>query len=175
MPCLRKFPGRWRANCATGRRKSSNRGFDQHRAVGTDGVHLKHILRQIQSDGDNLLLHGTTARRGPTTTTSSHSYAGAEVVYHITSAANRGRGRHPEHNRSIINGILWWLRCGTPWRDVPPKYGNWNTIYRRFRRWTEAGVWYAVSVTLAEKCCPSSGHLAQIGAWISGERASSGG
>ncbi|WP_445783868.1 transposase [Sphingorhabdus sp.] len=48
-------------------------------------------------------------------------------------AANRGRGRRPEGNRSIINGILWRLRCGTPWRDVPPKYGNWNTIYRRFR------------------------------------------
>ena len=64
--------------------------------------------------------------------------------------ANRGPGRPPEENRSIINGILWRLRCGTPWRDVPPKYGNWNTIYRRFRRWSEAGVWEAVSVTLAE-------------------------
>jgi transposase len=61
-------------------------------------------------------------------------------------AANRGLGRPPEENRSIINGILWRLRCGTPWRDVPPKYGNWNTIYRRFRRWSEAGVWEAVSV-----------------------------
>ena len=64
--------------------------------------------------------------------------------------ANRGPGRPPEENRCIINGILWRLRCGTPWRDVPPKYGNWNTIYRRFRRWSEAGVWEAVSVTLAE-------------------------
>ena len=63
---------------------------------------------------------------------------------------NRGRGRGPEHNRSIINGILWRMRCGTSWRDVPPKYGNWNAIYRRFRRWSEAGVWEAVSVTLAE-------------------------
>jgi len=45
---------------------------------------------------------------------------------------NRGRGRRPEQNRSIINGILWRLRCGAPWRDVPPKYGSWNTIYRRF-------------------------------------------
>lgn len=63
-------------------------------------------------------------------------------------AANRGRDRPPEENRSIINGILWRLRCGTPSRDVPPKYGNWNTIYRRFRRWSEAGVWEAVSVTL---------------------------
>ena len=61
-----------------------------------------------------------------------------------------GLGRPPEENRSIINGILWRLRCGTPWRDVPPKYGNRNTIYRRFRRWSEAWVWEAVSVTLAD-------------------------
>ncbi|WP_202392099.1 IS5 family transposase [Pontixanthobacter gangjinensis] len=72
-------------------------------------------------------------------------------------AANRGRGRRPEENHSIINGILWRLRCGTPWRDVPPKYGNWNTIYRRFRRCSEAGVWEAVSVTLAE-IMADSGH-----------------
>jgi transposase len=63
---------------------------------------------------------------------------------------NRGRGRRPEQNRSIINGILWRLRCGAPWRDVPPKYGRWNTIYRRFRRLSEAGVWETVAVTLAE-------------------------
>lgn len=63
---------------------------------------------------------------------------------------SRGRGRQPEQNRSIINGILWRLRCGAPWRDVPPKYGNWNTIYRRFRRWSEAGVWETAAVTLAE-------------------------
>ncbi|WP_199897741.1 transposase [Acetobacter okinawensis] len=72
-------------------------------------------------------------------------------------AANRGRGCRPEHNRSIINGILWRLRCGTPWRDVPPKYGNWNTIYRRFRRWSEAGVREVVAVTLAE-IMADSGH-----------------
>jgi len=72
-------------------------------------------------------------------------------------AINRGRGRRPEQNRAIINGILWRLRCGTPWRDVPHKYGNWNTIYRRVRRWSEAGVWEAVSVTLAE-IMADSGH-----------------
>ena len=72
-------------------------------------------------------------------------------------AENRGRGRRPEQNRSIINGILWRLRCGTPWRDVPPKYGNWNTIYRRFRRWNDDGVWEAVAVQLAEAMA-DSGH-----------------
>ena len=56
-------------------------------------------------------------------------------------AGKRGRGRPPEDNRNIINGILWRLRCGTAWRDVPEKYGNWNSIYRRFRRWSASGIW----------------------------------
>ncbi|WP_156495432.1 transposase [Croceicoccus estronivorus] len=66
-------------------------------------------------------------------------------------------GRPPEQNRAIVNGILWRLWCGAPWRDVPPKYGSWNTIYRRFRRWSEAGVWETVAVTLAE-IMADSGH-----------------
>jgi transposase len=86
-----------------------------------------------------------------------------EAEWHVSKgllpieAVNRGRGRLPQQNRSNINGILLRLRCGTPGRDVPPKYGNWNTIYRRFRRWSEAGVWEAVSVTLAE-IMADSGH-----------------
>jgi transposase len=52
--------------------------------------------------------------------------------------------------RSIIDGILWRLRRGAPWRDVPPKYGSWYAIYRRLRRWSEAGVWEIVAETLAE-------------------------
>lgn len=71
--------------------------------------------------------------------------------------SNHGRGRPPEQNRSIINGILWRLRCGAPWRDVLLKHGSWNTIYRRFRRWSEAGVWETVAVTLAE-IMADSGH-----------------
>ena len=52
----------------------------------------------------------------------------------------RGRGRPPQRNRNIINGVLWRPRTGAPWRDVPEKYGNWNSIYRRFRRWSTSGV-----------------------------------
>lgn len=72
-------------------------------------------------------------------------------------AGKRGRGRPPEDNRNIINGIPWRLRCGTPWRDVPEKYGNWNSIYRRFRRWSASGVWESVAITLAETM-GQSGH-----------------
>jgi transposase len=69
----------------------------------------------------------------------------------------RGRGRPPQDNRNVINGILWRLRTGAPWRDVPEKYGNWNSIYRRFRRWSAAGVWESVAIALAETMA-ESGH-----------------
>jgi transposase len=69
----------------------------------------------------------------------------------------RGRGRPPEDNRNVINGILWRLRTGAPWRDVPEKYGNWNSIYRRFRRWSASGVWESVAIALAETMA-ESGH-----------------
>jgi len=42
------------------------------------------------------------------------------------------------------------LRTGAPWRDLPEKYGNWNSIYRRFRRWSASGVWESVAIALAE-------------------------
>jgi transposase len=69
----------------------------------------------------------------------------------------RGRGRPPQDNRNVINGILWRLRTGTPWRDVPEKYGDWNTIYRRFLRWSKSGVWESVATALA-KTMAESGH-----------------
>ena len=70
-------------------------------------------------------------------------------------AGKRGRGRPPEDNRKIINGILWRLRTGAPWRDVPERYGNWNSIYRRFRRWSASGVWESVALALAETMAES--------------------
>ena len=67
----------------------------------------------------------------------------------------RGRGRPPEDNRNVINGILWRLRTGAPWRDIPEKYGNWNSIFRRFRRWSASGVWESAAVALAETMAES--------------------
>ena len=65
--------------------------------------------------------------------------------------AERGRkGRPAQDNRKIVNGILWRIRTGVPWRDVPEEYGKWMTVYQRFRRWSEAGVWEAVAATLAQ-------------------------
>src|SRR3990167_3653544 len=47
-------------------------------------------------------------------------------------------------NRLFINGVIWIARSGAPWRDLPERYGNWNSVWRRFRRWAQGGVWERV-------------------------------
>jgi transposase len=53
-------------------------------------------------------------------------------------------GRPARDHRTILNGILWVLRTGAPWRDLPERYGPWSTCWSRFRRWQAAGVWEGV-------------------------------
>ena len=50
-------------------------------------------------------------------------------------------GRPASDHRRIVNGILWLLRTGAPWRDVPERYGPWRTVASRFYRWRRAGIW----------------------------------
>lgn len=50
-------------------------------------------------------------------------------------------GRPSLEHRTVMNGILWVLRTGTPWRDLPERYGKWTTIYSRFQRWRKNGTW----------------------------------
>ena len=57
-------------------------------------------------------------------------------------------GRPAHDHRTILNGVLWILRTGAPWRDLPDRYGNWQTVYRRFRRWREAGIWDRLLIAL---------------------------
>ena len=48
-------------------------------------------------------------------------------------------GRTGFDHRKTVEGILWIARTGAPWRDLPPYFGKWNTIHRRFRRWVQSG------------------------------------
>ena len=50
-------------------------------------------------------------------------------------------GKPNRDHRTVVEAILWRLRAGAPWRDLPERYGPWQTAYSRFRRWHAAGVW----------------------------------
>ena len=63
----------------------------------------------------------------------------------------RGRWARPAFdNRLFLNGMLYVLRVGCPWRDMHERYGKWNSVYVRFRRWAEQGVWDALLQTLVD-------------------------
>ena len=49
-------------------------------------------------------------------------------------------GRSGTNNRMSVEGMIWVLRTGAPWRDLPERFGRWHTVYQRFRRWTAKGV-----------------------------------
>lgn len=57
----------------------------------------------------------------------------------------RGKaGRPRSDDRRIVNAILWVLRSGAPWRDLPERYGSWKTANSRFYRWRDAGLWQRI-------------------------------
>lgn len=57
-------------------------------------------------------------------------------------------GRPAKGHRTVRNGMVWVLRTGAPWRALPERYGNWKTVYSRFRRWRDAGIWDRILIAL---------------------------
>lgn len=53
-------------------------------------------------------------------------------------------GRSGKDNRLFVNGVLWVLRSGAPWPDLPERYGKWKSVHTRFARWAKNGVWERV-------------------------------
>jgi len=60
-------------------------------------------------------------------------------------------GKPNEDHRRILNGIVWKLKTGAPWRDVPERYGPWSTVYSRFWRWPRAGIWDRLFATVQQE------------------------
>ena len=53
-------------------------------------------------------------------------------------------GRPYKSHRPVIEGILWVLRTGAPWRDLPSEFGAWRTCFTRFNRWSKNGLWIKI-------------------------------
>ena len=78
-----------------------------------------------------------------------------------------GRGRPWREKRAVLNGILWILRTGAPWADLPHRYPSYQTCHRRFQQWVRAGVLRSILETLAR-------HSMTKAIWISRRRSSMG-
>ena len=59
------------------------------------------------------------------------------------------RGRPSKDSRQMLNGICWILRSGASWRDLPERYGPWQTVYKRFQKWSKAGIFEKIFTDLA--------------------------
>lgn len=74
----------------------------------------------------------------------------SNLFYHLTDSqwkkiefffpTRKRRGRPPLNPRIVFNAILWLLKSGARWRDLPTCFGNWNSVYHKFRQWIRVGL-----------------------------------
>ena len=50
----------------------------------------------------------------------------------------------------FVEGVLWIARTGSPWRDLPPVFGAWNSVFQRFGRWSRGRVWHRIFAALSD-------------------------
>lgn len=67
-----------------------------------------------------------------------------EKIYQFLQNEQRIYGGDEAKMRLFIEAILWMARSGASWRLLPEKYGNWNSVFRRFARWSDRGIWQAM-------------------------------
>jgi transposase len=60
-------------------------------------------------------------------------------------------GRNAKPHRPVVEAMIWILRTGAPWRDLPSDYGPWQSVYTRFSRWSQKGVLAALMEALARE------------------------
>ena len=69
---------------------------------------------------------------------------------HLLPGRRGQPGRPARDNRLFLDAVIWVARTGAPWRDLPERFGRWNTAFRRFSRWARRGVWQGVFEALQD-------------------------
>jgi transposase len=72
----------------------------------------------------------------------------ARLLLVLPPPTKGGRPRSDDH--PIVAGLLWMMHAGALWREIPPTYGSWHTLYSRYQRWRRTGTWGQISAVLRE-------------------------
>ena len=70
-------------------------------------------------------------------------------IEHLLSGKASDLGCTAKDNRLFVEAVLWVMRTGIPWRDLPPEFGNWHSTFVRFSRWRDTGVWERMASALS--------------------------
>ena len=73
-----------------------------------------------------------------------------ERIKNLLPAENTGEGRPSKSNRLMLNGMLWIAKTGSPWRDLPDRFGPWQTVYSRFNKWSKNDVFQKLFAQLSD-------------------------
>ena len=78
-------------------------------------------------------------------------------------------GRPPRDRRTLLNGIFWILHTGAPWRDLPERFGPWQTVYHHFAKWRREGIFAeiieALQITLDQRGLTVQRKVGRIRVW----------
>jgi transposase len=95
--------------------------------------------------------HGINTGMRPTRDLTDEQWKTLESLIPKPRRRRDGRGRPWKSRRSVLNGILWVLRTGAPWADLPDRYPSFQTCHRRFQQWVRAGAMTRIMTALAHE------------------------
>ena len=72
------------------------------------------------------------------------------IIEPLVPGTVRDSGVTARDTRLFLEAVLWRVRVGGPWRDLPPGFGAWNSVFRRFRRWAQGGVFQRIFEAVSE-------------------------
>ena len=73
-----------------------------------------------------------------------------ERIEHLLPGRSGDVGVTAVDNRLFINAVYWIAKTGAPWRDLPARFGRWNSVFQRFNRWAKKGVWQRIAEALSD-------------------------